>query len=62
MARVKKRPSKNAKAAQKIVNNSKLLADIKAVKNSNTGSELKPKATLLKTADANKLRPQKKRG
>jgi hypothetical protein len=62
MAKEKKRPSKAAKAAQKILNDSKLLAANRAIKNSAQGSEFRPNESLPKPADAIKPRPNKKRG
>jgi hypothetical protein len=62
MAKEKKRPSKAAKAAQKILEDSKLLAASKAANDSKTNEHFKPSDTLPKTSGANKLRPEKKRG
>jgi hypothetical protein len=62
MAKGKKRLNKNAKAAQKILEESKLLATAKTKSDSGTGEHFKPADTLPKTSTANKLRPQKKRG
>lgn len=62
MAKAKKRPSKAAKAAKKIVENSELLAAAKAKNDTNAGSEFKPVEVVPKTSDANKPRPDKKRG
>ena len=62
MAKEKKRLSKNAKAAQKILNNSKLLAMTKAAQEAKSGQEFEAPQTSPKTATANKQRPQKKRG
>ena len=62
MAQAKKRLSKNAKAAQKILEESKLLAATKSNVNSDTDEHFKSADTLPKTSTANKLRPDKKRG
>lgn len=62
MAKAKKRPSKTAKAAKKIVENSKLLVSKKLVKDSDAGSEFKPGGSAPKTSEAIKPRPDKKRG
>ncbi len=62
MAKEKKKLSKSAKAAQKLLENSKLLTDSK------TANDLKmpetPKLTGFsgKTNAPNKMRPEKKRG
>jgi hypothetical protein len=62
MATKKKRPSKNAKAAQKLLSDSKLLADSKTKAN-DPGREFN---TSVVTPRANskpmKARPDKKRG
>jgi hypothetical protein len=62
MAKEKKRLSKNAKAAQKILNNSKLLAMTKAARAERSGQEFEAPQISPRTATANKQRPQKKRG
>ena len=62
MAKTKKRPSKNAKAAQKVLENSKLLAKAKTIADSKTDQIFKPAESQIKTSDANKIRPDKKRG
>jgi hypothetical protein len=62
MAKAKKRPSKNAKAAQKILENSKLLADSKTKTDSKADQTFKPADSQVKTSGANKIRPNKKRG
>ncbi len=61
MANAKKRPSKAAKAAQKILSESKLLAD-KLESNLQSGSEFKASTVTPRTSDAIKPRPNKKRG
>lgn len=62
MTKAKKRPSKNAKAARKIISDSKLLAANKAVKDKQTSQEFRPTDAGPKTSTANKPRPDKKRG
>ena len=62
MAKAKKRPSKNAKAAQKILENSKLLAVSKTKTDSKADQVFKPADSQIKTSEANKIRPNKKRG
>ncbi|CAN5326062.1 hypothetical protein BH20ACI1_BH20ACI1_10140 [soil metagenome] len=63
MAQTKKRPSKNAKAAQKILENSKLLVNAKTSTESKSDKTFKPTdSEINKTSDANKMRPNKKRG
>ncbi|MFM9904443.1 MAG: hypothetical protein ACKVQJ_07730 [Pyrinomonadaceae bacterium] len=61
MPKPKKRPSKNAKAAQKLLNDSKLLATSKAAANS--GQEFKSSVvTPRANTTAIKPRPEKKKG
>ena len=62
MPKEKKRLSKNAKAALKLLNESKLLAATKAAQDAKATNEFKPSDTLPKPSVANKLRPEKKRG
>jgi len=63
MSQSKKRPSKSAKAAQKILKESKLLADLHAAKAAGSGEEFKSSAVISQTnTTANKPRPHKKRG
>ncbi len=63
MAKEKKRLSKNAKAAQKILENSKLLTIAKTTTDSKVDKTFKPTdSETNKTSDANKMRPNKKRG
>jgi len=62
MAKVKKRLNKNAKAAQKILNESKLLETAKTTNESKNDEHFKSTDTLPKPGTANKLRPEKKRG
>lgn len=62
MPKPKKRPSRSAKAAQKIVNDSKLLT-AKTDRESQSGSEFKASVVTPRTNKAaNKPRPDKKRG
>ena len=62
MAQSKKRLSKTAKAAKKILEESKLLAANKADTASKTDQAFKPHDPAIKPAAANKMRPDKKRG
>ena len=62
MAKTTKRPSKNAKAALKAINDSKLLAAAKAAVGTNAGQEFRAAQVTPRTAGANKLRPEKKKG
>ena len=62
MAQTKKRPSKNAKAAQKILENSKLLTESKTKNDLKNEDSIKPNDSQIKTSVANKIRPNKKRG
>lgn len=62
MTKPKKRPSKAAKAAQKILTDSKLLNE-KNERDSQAGSEFKQTSPSPRTSTkANKPRPDKKRG
>ena len=61
MPKAKKRPSKNAKAAQRLLNESKLLAD-KAAGAAPSGEEFKSSQVTPRTSTAIKPRPDKKRG
>ncbi len=61
MTKQKKRPSKAAKAAKKILEESELLKS-KTETDLNAGSEFKPISVMPKTTPANKPRPDKKRG
>jgi hypothetical protein len=61
MPKEKKRLSKNAKAALKILEDSKLLATAKTINDSKTDQNFKTQ-DVPKTSAANKLRPEKKRG
>ena len=62
MAKEKKRLSKNAKAAQKILEDSKLLAASKTITDTKADQTFKPDDSQVKTSTANKKRPDKKRG
>ena len=62
MAKEKKRLSKNAKAAQKLLKDSKLLEAAKAKDDSKADQNFKPSDAPVKPSGANKLRPEKKRG
>ncbi len=62
MPKDKKRLSKSAKAAQKLLNDSKLLATTKAAQGTNAGQEFRAAQVTPRTTVANKLRPEKKRG
>ncbi len=63
MAQTKKRPNKAAKAAQKVLEDSKLLANNKANTESKADQTFKPTDSPVKiNTTANKNRPDKKRG
>lgn len=62
MPQIKKRPNKKAKAAQKILENSKLLATAKINIEKSEEQLFKPTDPQTKTSVANKIRPNKKRG
>ena len=62
MTQAKKRPSKKAKAAQKLLENSKLLANVKIADDSKEDQVFKASDSHIKTSGANKNRPDKKRG
>lgn len=62
MAKEKKRPNKKAKAAQKLLSDSKLLAD-KADRELQSGQEFKSSVVTPRTnSTPMKARPHKKRG
>jgi hypothetical protein len=62
MPKAKKRPSKTAKAAQKLLNDSKLLAE-KTEREMQSGQEFKSSVVTPRTnTTAIKPRPHKKRG
>jgi len=62
MSKEKKRPSKNAKAAQKLLRDSKLLAASKAATDATSGEEFHSSVVTPRTSAAIKPRPHKKRG
>ncbi len=62
MAKEKKKLSKSAKAALKVLENSKLLANSKTPNESNAMQNIKPGTASGKPAAPNKMRPAKKRG
>jgi hypothetical protein len=62
MAAPKKRLSKSAKDALKVLEKSKLLKDSKTLNESKERKDEKPAVSNLKTSEANKMRPGKKRG
>jgi len=62
MPKEKKRLSKTAKAAQKLLNDSKLLAATKAAQEPTAGQEFRAAQVTPRLATANKLRPEKKKG
>jgi hypothetical protein len=62
MAKEKKRLSKNAKAALKTLEESKLLATSKTITDSKANQTFKPSDSQVKPSAPNKLRPEKKRG
>lgn len=62
MPKEKKRPSKSAKAAQKLLSESKLLAATKLAQEGAQDSNFRPTQTTPRLATANKLRPEKKKG
>jgi len=62
MPKPKKRLSKSAKAAQKLLKDSKLLSDTKAAQDAGHGEEFRSSVVTPRTSIANKPRPHKKRG
>ena len=62
MPNPKKRPNKNAKAAQKLLKDSKLLSNSQAAQDAQTGKEFRSSVVTPRTSIANKPRPHKKRG
>lgn len=62
MAKEKKRPSKTAKTASKILNDSKLLANAKASEELRATQTFETESSANKTSAAIKPRPDKKRG
>lgn len=62
MTQPKKRPSKKAKAAKRILDNSKLLANAKTQNEAKDDQVFDANDSQIKTSGANKLKPHKKRG
>jgi hypothetical protein len=62
MAKEKKKLSKNAKTAAKLLENSKLLTASKAANDLKVPPATKPMGFSAKTNAPNKMRPEKKRG
>ena len=62
MPKEKKRLSKTAKAAQKLLADSKLLAVTKAAQSANSGEEFRSSVVTPRTSPAITPRPHKKRG
>ena len=62
MAKEKKRLSKTAKAAAKVLNDSKLLANAKATEDAKNAQTFEAEASPNKVSTAIKPRPDKKRG
>lgn len=62
MATEKKRLSKNAKAALKLLTDSKLLETTKTANDAKNDQTFKASDTPAKTSAPNKMRPNKKRG
>jgi hypothetical protein len=62
MANPKKKLSKNAKAALKILNDSKLLANAKSANELKNEQNFNESEVSTKTAAPHKMRPAKKRG
>ena len=62
MAKVKKRPSKTAKLAAKLLKESELLAATKASNDAKEKQDFNPEYAPTNTSGANKPRPDKKRG
>jgi hypothetical protein len=62
MTKVKKKPSKSAKLAAKLLKDSKLLTDAKASNEQKIPVSDKPSNFPAKPNAPNKMRPEKKRG
>lgn len=62
MAKEKKKLSKSARAAAKLLENSKLLAATKTANDLKMPQAPKPTGSSVKTNAPNKMRPEKKRG
>jgi hypothetical protein len=62
MSKTKKRPSKTAKTAAKLLSESKLLAVQKALNEAKEAQDFNPEYAPTNISAANKPRPDKKRG
>lgn len=62
MANGKKRPSKNVKAARKLLSDSKMLANVRAANDVDSDQTFNADNSLPKQAAPIKVRPEKKRG
>lgn len=62
MPKEKKRPSKTAKAAQKLLSESKLLAATKVAQENTSDMSFRASQPAPRLSTANKLRPEKKKG
>jgi hypothetical protein len=62
MPKAKKRPSKTAKTAAKLLKQSELLAAAKASNDSKEAQDFQPEYAPTNISAANKPRPNKKRG
>ena len=62
MAKEKKKLSKNAKLAAKVLRDSKLLADLKTSNEQKMPTNVKATNSSVKPNAPNKMRPEKKRG
>lgn len=62
MATAKKKPSKSAKLAAKLLKDSKLLNDVKKSNEQKIPIDSKTTNAPAKLSTANKMRPEKKRG
>ena len=62
MPKEKKKLSKSAKLAAKILKDSKLLATVKESNESNAAQAVKIEGFIPKPSMTNKMRPEKKRG
>lgn len=62
MAQEKKKLSKNAKAAAKLLEKSKLLTTLKASNELKNSQNVKIENASVKPSAPNKMRPEKKRG
>jgi hypothetical protein len=62
MAKEKKRPSKKAKTAARLLKESELLAAAKALNDTKEAQDFQPEYAPTNVSTANKPRPDKKRG